>query len=196
MNAQRHLERYLEESKLAEIAQHYEALGYQVEAGKEGFDLVAKRGDDRIAFEIKVASTRPHSQRTISKLRSKAKRLGMHLNIVLLRKPHQIEVEIENLEEILHRKLKDDVPEEIRELSSNSIIEEVADLEIDRCRISKTEISLRGTGYIGVELNYGGSRDGATAYEGYPFSFEVILDHDLSIASDLAVQVDVSSFYK
>lgn len=110
------------------------------------------------------------------------------------------ENEIEGIEQILYDYLVDDVPSELLSLSGNTTIEEVHDVKILSINLEKDgTILVKGSGDVSVELNYGGSSDGASMSDYFPFDFEATLSRDddgYELDDMLLLKVDTSSFYE
>ena len=195
---------YLESAKTEELALRLSAEGYKVvrEAsgpeGKEKYDLVAERGNEKIVFEVKARARLKQESAQIRRLRKMAHQQGYNeFRLVVVNPPREVSVEIEGLSQILLNHLVENMPEELNELSTNTRIEDVSDLEFDSVSMSGEGIRVRGTGVADVVLEYGGGeeRDGLRTREGYPLTFDILLDESRSV-EDVEIQVDTSSFYE
>jgi hypothetical protein len=110
------------------------------------------------------------------------------------------EIEIEGMEQILYDYIADESPDNLMILSSNTIIDEVSDVDITSISLEKDGlVSVRGTGNVSVELNYGPSSDGASSSDYYPFDFECTLrksDDGYELEEMTSLEIDNSSFYE
>ncbi len=194
------LERYLVLSKLREIESELVSHGYAVSSGtvNKDYDLVAIKGSERIAVEVKAASDLKDSRDELRKLRERAARDGYQLRLVIVKPPHRISVEIENLEQTICEYMMDNIPSELDEISSRTSIEEVSDIGFDDLHIGREGIDVKGSGLVSVHLEYGGGeeRDGLDLEDSYPLTFDLRLSHVLSIEEVRSLNVDTSSFYE
>jgi hypothetical protein len=195
------LDNYLEAAKLEDLARAFQKDGFEVvEQPSPGpqFDLVVQKGDQTIAIEVKSArSLHPETQH-VMKLRDLARQRGYSdFRLVVVHPPKATEVTIEGLENALMLFMMNQFPPELDQLSSRTQIHDASDFAFDEVEIGREAIVARGTGAVRVILEYdgGAERDGVTAYDTYPFSFQVELDHNLDIMEG-SVNVDTSSFYE
>jgi hypothetical protein len=193
--------KYLEAAKRAELAAQMEALGYHIEfdlkAGDLRYDMVAKRGDEKLAFEFKARDLLRDTKKEIEHLTRAAKKLGYDFRLVVVNPPREPVLEIEDLDGILRDYLVDSVPQELYDIASHPSVDSVVDVEIDSLQVTKEHIRVAGIGTLEVTLVYGGGgEDGLTTHDEYPFKFDVTLDHELDISRMDSLVVDVSSFYE
>lgn len=194
--------RYLEEAKRAELAEQLQADGYHIEldsrSGDLRYDLVAKKGAEKIAFQVKSRDALRDSKKQIEQLTSAAKKLGYDFRLVIVTPPKEPSIEIQGFKEILLDYLQNnDFPQELYDIASQPSIDSVVDVEIDILHVRKDDIQVAGSGTLEVTLVYGGGgEDGMTTQDEYPFEFEVILNHELEISRVESLSVDVSSFYE
>lgn len=190
---------HLEALKVEEIKEQYKSLGYREITKKDRlFDIILSNGDHTIAFEIKVvdqSSALPKKDPRIRKLQAEAERLGYEFRLVFAVPPKKIEVEIEDLSEKLSDYLRDEPPSNIHDLSSQSTVDEVVDVEIDKIFVTSEGTRAKGTAYLEIQLNYGSRSDLTTMSFSAPMKFHVELDNELNIES-LDVDVDTSGFYE
>jgi len=110
------------------------------------------------------------------------------------------ENEIEGIENILFDHISTDIPDELLSLSSETMIEEVHDVNIASITLQRDgTVLINGSGDVSVELNYGGRSDGATMTDFFPFDFEATLlktDGGYELDEMLSLKVDTSSFYE
>ena len=99
-------------------------------------------------------------------------------------------------EDAINKKLMEQIPLELEELSRNTIVEEcnVMDLEAISCSIAN--LSIVGAGSVYVELNYGGRKDSLELYDSYPLKFKALVDSDNLEVTISSISVDTSSFYE
>ena len=195
------LTRYLIKAKEQEVVSELSAQGYGIVQGKgtaDDFDITATRGSERIAVVVKAVSELGRERDVLRRLRDKAEREAFEFRLVIVKPPHQVSVDIDGIAEALSIYLMNNLPSELDAVSSNTIIDEVADIEFDEVNVSQDGIHVRGSGHVGVQLEYGGGeeRDGLTLSDGFPFTFDLKLDHDLTIDEVNSIKVDTSDFYE
>jgi Holliday junction resolvase len=193
---------YLEESTREDLIADLEGRGYRVarEAmlGDQRVDLLAERDGERLAYEVKARSRLRDSARQIEQLREAAQRNGVsNFRVVVAVPPRTVDVTIEDFEsELLDYFFDHDTPNTLNNLSSGTRVEDVTDIEIETVELTRSGTRVRGRGYVDLELNYGGGveKDGVTAFDSLPFSFDVELDSDLHIVEMRGLTFDTSSF--
>lgn len=197
------IETYLEQAKLEELERQYRSKGYEVDLPKrktrQDFDLVARGQGRRIAVEVRARSQLKESAREIAGLRELAQAQGFdEFRLVIVNPPRASTTEVIGLDAILAKRLSEDVPEELRSLASNVVVEQVDSVQLEQVMIRPDRIHVVGTASVEVLLEYGGGAEG----EGYSAEQEFPLDFDLELNGDLRVEavpaprisVDVSSF--
>ncbi len=201
------LSRYLEQAKVEELMQQLEVQGYQVERevalpnGEQPhrrLDLVARKGDQVIAYEIKAGNALPGAAAQLAYLRSQARQAGYNdFRLVVVWPPRRVDVEVEGLASILLESLQSHMPSALVELPGRMSITDVADIEIDKLRVSADRIFVRGASVVRVELNDEGedNRDGLALDEPFLCRFQLDLSHDLQII-DAEIEVDTSSWHE
>jgi Holliday junction resolvase len=193
---------YLEAAKTEEIARQLETEGYEVAIGSEDadhrYDIIATKNGERIAIEVKVRSDLAASEETIRRLRKQAREHGYRFRLVIVSPPHEARIRIEGIEEELLHHLINALPPELEALSSGTRLSDVTGIEIDEIQATAEGLHIAGSGVVDVELEYGGSsdRDGANWSTDFPFTFDVLLDHNLHIQRVNRIDVDTSSFFE
>ena len=195
------LDEYLEAAKIEELTHAFQQDGFEVvEQPSSGlrFDLIVRRGGQTTAIEVKSArSLRPEAQH-VMKLRDLAQNEGYSdFRLVVVHPPKTTEIAIDGFESTLLLFIIENFPPELDQLSSGTQVSDVSDLSFDEVEIGRESIRTKGTGAVRVALEYdgGAERDGLTAYDDYPFSFQVELNRNLDIMKG-SVHVDTSSFYE
>ena len=134
------------------------------------------------------------------KINNYIKSHGYKLHVVFARPPREKEIEIWDIENILIVYLTHhSFPEKLHILSSNTSIEEITGIEIEKLTVAKNgHIQVKGNGEIGVELEYGSSGDFSHLYDSFPFDFEMLIkntEKGFEIEDMLALEIDTSSFF-
>ena len=125
------LYRALHYTRCHDLQKEYEAQGYVVrlDVRAAGFqlDLLAERGDDKIAFEIKVGDREhPDQARQIIAMRDRLKPLGIQLRLIRILPPLIRTISIDWLEESLPAALDHGLPAYFR-----TKLGDVRDVEFD-----------------------------------------------------------------
>ena len=194
---------YLHPMAINQLVADYTRLGYTVtkeeKIGPYRADLVARKGEETIVFEVKTGRMNGELRQKLTALSNYVKGMPNHTFRVIFATPPQTKIiEINNLDEILTTYLSlAETPEALLALSSNTVIEDVTDLAIRRINVSPAgELEITGSGVIEVMLRYGGS-DGVEMEDSYPFEFTVVMFHDgksWQVAHLNRCEVDTSSF--
>lgn len=194
---------YLEEAKRAETADRLRLEGFTVELEKQigdaKFDLVARKGDQLVAYEFKSVGSKRITRDAMVQLQQSANRSGVEFHLIVVNPPQRVTVEIDNLKsQLLDYVINVSFPQELDSLSSHTRITDLADIEVSDIRVNGGGINVRGTGNVGVTLEYGGGneRDGTEMSDFYPFHFSAKLDPHSTLSSVEEFTVDTSSFYE
>jgi len=195
-------DRYLEAAKTEELTDKLKKEGFEVQVeaglGSQRYDIIAKQGTKVVVYEVKSGSTLGEDAKNLALLRANAQQNHAEFRLVVVSPPKETDIEFEELEEILTSYASNHLPSELAELSGNTQVEWVSDIQIDVIRISKTSIYVAGNASISVELEYGGGdeKDGMTTSDSFPLEFALDLDHQFKIMDVETFDVDNSSFYE
>ena len=216
---------YLEAAKIEEVASRLRGEGYEVTiyptGTDEGYDIVASKGDKKLAVEVKVNSQLRDSAASIKTLRRRAIEHGYdEFRLVVVSPPREVKVSIEKLEEELFKYMEQNLPsiwggdslQTLGELGLPDVnqirLVRVGEIEIDSIDITTDEVQVVGTGVAEIEINYWEIHEepfwsagfppqdhrSLTRWKtGVPFAFNLILNHDLTISKALKFEVDTSS---
>lgn len=90
------------------------------------------------------------------------------------------------------------MPPELDALSSHTFLDGIGQVDIVAIVAMPTGIRVAGTGVVDVTLEYGAgeSWDGVRTTTDFPFSFDMLLDHRLTVAEVYALKVDTARFYE
>jgi len=201
------LTRYLEESKIEELTRQWEGRGYQVlrdaSIGQFHADLVAKRGDETIIFEVETAESLVRNKELVSRLASlAAQHPKTSFRLVVANPPQQKTFEIENLDNILLDYFaRQGLPVELDRLSTHTSVEDITDVEVLDVQIQPGKIRVSGDGVIEVRLQHGSDGDvqhdmGLVTYDSFPFRFDATLDANLSLVEMNQLEIDTSSSWE
>jgi hypothetical protein len=193
---------YLEATKLHEVASELEAIGYAVTlengAGPHRFDLTATKDGKRLAVEVKAQSRLKESGEEIRKLRRQAREEGYtEFRLVVVNPPREKKVDVDDFGNILFAYTSENLPANVQEVSSFSYLEDINNIEIEVLHVSKQTITVKGTAMAEVKLKYGNDNiDGFEWDTSFPLSFDLDLDHHMSIQNVRKLEIDTSSLYE
>lgn len=158
------LTRHLHEAAAEQLAEEYRSLGYEVEAevSLNGFqaDLVARRGNEVIVFEIKTAPLSRGAAERVSHLKDYvAQTLGGAFRLVLVGVPEPVEVEVEAVEQILEEEAGARVYDQLAGTASHFHSLAVEDVEYESVRIDHGQAELRGSASLWLTAQYGSDGD-------------------------------------
>ncbi len=194
--------KHLEQAAIEQIETDYQNQGYEVMREPRnkpydiGADLIAKRGDEIIVFEVKAGKWENQKRSDVKLIRNKAvHELGARFNIVFVNLPDEPEIEIEGLEQLFFELLPEELVDEFSMLATHFWIDEVSDISIENIGITKSEIEVVGTGIVGLGLQSGSDGDyrrgdGLRFTESYPFHFHISLHRNLELKEVHEIYLD------
>jgi hypothetical protein len=191
---------FLERAAVEQRAARLEAEGYEVDRDKqEGdlkIDLVARRGDDLVYYEFKLAGAREYDgwAHHLVRLQALARTSGASLKLVMVRPPRQMTIEVDDIEEMLRRELAEHVPSEVADIAGYTKVDDVSGVDLTSIQIDGTEAQVGGEANLGVTLFTGGGETVSSEY--FPFSFTATLDLAERTASNVSTSdFDLTSWY-
>ncbi len=193
---------YLQAAKIEELTEDLQKQGYSVTAhpggSESGFDVVAAKNQKRIAIQVMAKSELGERASEISRMREMAKQMGFtEFRVLIVSPPRERHIEIDGIDDALLNYLLHEHPaQELMELSSDTQIENIHDVEIDSLTWHENEMQATGTAVVSAELSWAGgeSRDGAVTLADFPLTFKAILDSERKIKS-AEIRVDTSDWY-
>jgi hypothetical protein len=179
------LEKHLAEAAIEQLADDYSRQGFEVERGvrigEDTADLVARKGDKILVFEVKTGQWTTEKRETARRLRDHAvQEQGARFVLVLAPPPRGKSLEIEGIEEILANLLQEHCQGELSELSSQTRVAGVTDVDLTSIMAGAEWIDVTGSGSVELEL-----------YEAVPFTFHILLDGDLKPKQVLSLDLDL-----
>ncbi len=203
---QKNLQEYLHDIAIDQLIDDYTSEGYTMtreeEIGPFRADLVARKGEETIVFEIKTNKLNPEKRERIEKLSDLIKELGYKFKIILATPPQKKSIEIGSIDQMIYEAVLDGtMPDKLEALSTRTMVSNVSDVDINKVEINEQgKIAVAGDGIIEVLLQWGRRDDEASMNDSFPFTFTAILQWDneggLSLEKLTALEVDTSSFYE
>jgi len=199
------VERYLELTKIEEIASEMINKGYNISKDHKisnlSYDLLAEKNGEKIFIEVKSGKALQNHRDRIKQMASTAKKIeNAVFKLVVVNPPRTKSIEIENIENILYECFIEKLPSELDQLSTHTLVSGLSNVEITDVSINSEKILVSGEGLVEVNLQYGSRSDQDEEdefyYETFPFDFNVFLSLELNLLECESLSVDTSSFYE
>ncbi len=192
--------KYLEQAAIEQIATEYKEKGFEVTKPTLDFgaDLIAKKGNETIVFQIKAGKWDSRKRQDVKATRNRAvHELGAKFNVVFVNLPEEPEIEVEELEILFLELLPEHLLDEFSRLATHFWAEDVSDISFESIIVKKESIDIKGTGIITLDLQYGSDSDykegdGLRFTQSHPFHFYLALDHKLKVKEVYEVELDLS----
>lgn len=195
-----HALEYLEKASIEETASRLRSEGYAVESPVSGpdlgIDLVASKGDRKIAVQVKARPTLRDSAKEIGRIRDSARARGFdEFRLVVVNPPHERDAEVERLDREIGRWIEENSAE-LASVASRVRVLDVLSIDLSRLEVAKDHIRVAGTGIVLVECEMDGGgerREGTSWTTDFPITFDLKLNHELMIESVERMEIDLSS---
>ena len=197
------LDKYLAEAAVEQLARDYELKGFQVEknAALSGIpaDLIVKKGDETIVFEVKAGPWTSEQREAVKRLRKYAvHERGARFVLVLAPQPSGKLVQVEGLEDLLAAIVAERCQSDLSEIATHTRIESVTDIDIGSATIGQEGVEVEGSASVELELQYGSDSDvekdqGFTSSETVPLTFHLSLGPNLKLRDVLELNLDLAS---
>jgi Holliday junction resolvase-like predicted endonuclease len=191
---------FLERAAAEELASKLTSGGWEVQReaqfGALRVDLVARRGEEVVFYEFKLAGASANDgwARQLLSYQKLARQHGAAFRLVMVRPPRQMDLEIDGVESMLFEFLVQHPPSEVSDIAGHTLIDEVVGVDLVSVRISRTIADISGDASLAVTLQTGAGEN--IGSEIFPFAFSAKLDLLAQRADDVHVfQVDTSSWY-
>ncbi|MBO0936191.1 hypothetical protein J2I47_06500 [Fibrella sp. HMF5335] len=198
------MQEYLHDIAVNQLRAEYQSKGYTVAIdapiGDTKADLVAKRADEVVVLEIKVGSMTPEKRERVTKLGDYVRdHKNYKFLVVVSTPPKPKNIDVPDLDELLHEYILDNFPSELDSLSSHTQIEDVIESTVDELSVlDEGRLAVKGSGVVEVELHYGSKDDEHISYDSFPFTFDAVLKRnekdELTIDDMHELTVDTSSW--
>lgn len=206
----KYLQKYLHRIAIEQIVEDYRQKGYIVseeeKIGKYRADIIARKNNEIIVIEIKSGKMTPEKKERITGIGDYIRNQGDYkFLVVIATPPREKKLEINNIEQLLTQLMLEELPDELDQLSTHTMLDEVSDIDIDEILIDGKSIFVKGNGVVNIELQMGSNidqrkGDGFKSSDNYPFDFDLTLEyndtHVLQIIEVDKLEIDTSSFYE
>lgn len=206
----KYLQKYLHRIAIEQIVEEYRQKGYIVseeeKVGKYQADIIARKKNEIIVIEVKSGKMTPKKKEAITGIGNYVRNQGNYkFLVVIATPPREKKLEIDNIEHMLTQIMLEELPDELDQLSTHTMLDEVSDIDIDEISIDGKSILVKGNGVVNVELQMGSDGDqkrgdGFKSSDNFPFDFDITLEyndnHELQIIEVDKLDIDTSSFYE
>ena len=197
----RFLARHLEAAAVDQLAADLQLDGYIVERdafvadgnrGRAQFDLIARRGEETIFYEIKVIG-QPRGPQTprLKLLAEAARRNGGRFHLVVVRPERGTDVAVIGIEEALRNALIKDPTGELGRLGQRISVEDVSGVEVGRIEVRQSgDVDVAGV----ATMTFSHSLDSEQSEPGrssFPFAFRVTIGPGGSVLDDPPPEYDI-----
>ena len=194
--------RYVEAAKIEQVVREFEARGYSVELEVAAdddphaprFDILAQRGADRVAVEVKVPGDTKSSADQMAWLRKLARAKGItEFQVVIAHPPQSVVAEVQGIEHSLAEYFRVHWPTQFQNILPNATIDIVHEVTISEIHVGQEGTFVTGDGLLRIILPAPGNMIGANSNgshlrESFPFHFALTLDGSRRIVkADLAI---------
>lgn len=195
------LDKHMEAAAIEQLADDYSRQGYEIEreADLDGLraDLVARKGDQVLVFEIKAGSWTDDKRKAAQRLRDAAvQRYGARFVLVLTPQPREKSIEIDGIEEILQEVVSERFENELSQLALHTRVVEIVDVDLTAMSAGPEGLEIEGSATVGIELQYGSDTDqergtGSAVHETAPLQFHLLLGNDLRPEKVIEARLDL-----
>ncbi|MNR96981.1 hypothetical protein D3C72_281440 [compost metagenome] len=184
---------FLERAAAEQLRDQLTADGYTVSLeevfGGARADLIARKGEQTIVFEVKVPGQGRNDgwARSVAALQGEARRQAAEFRLVVVRPPRVTHVEVAGLDDLLLETWTRDLPADLDGVAATTLVEEISEIVIDSLILRESIALIEASGDVGVSFLAG---DGEVfSREAFPFRLRARLD----IATN-SLEVEDSSF--
>ncbi len=210
--SKQNLVKHIESAAIDELADKYTNLGYQVSPYSSPIgddqikaDLVAKKDNEMIIFEVKTGKLAPHKKEQIKQLRKLSQRIDhAQFRLIFVSPPKDKTIEFTGLEQLLlqHFNESGESYELIELLDQFKIgsytVKEINEIELEQIAIRDQGFEVSGDAFMDVVFRLESEHD-MLEYpftETFPFTFHILVDMQLHIKEILSIQIDVTSYIR
>jgi len=179
-----YLTQAIHNAKISELKDFYRKKNYQVikehKVENMVFDLLVKKGDRQIIFEVKTTPLTTTAKENILRQQKLAKEKGLDFRLVTVSIPKSPSIDIEWLyEELLYNELTT-IPGELDHLATHVSVDDI-EFEYQSIHISNSQAEVEVSGVLYLELRYGSNSDvendmGEVLWDSLDFSASLLLD--------------------
>ena len=201
-----YLKKYYHRAAVDQLCAQYNKRGYKVTVeeriGDYRVDMVARKDDSIIFFEVKTGDVRAETKARIKQQASYLKETypGCKFFLIAVRYPDEDTIVIDNIEELVYDYLvSSGIPSDLDELSTHTSIEDVESVSVNSIDITNESILIECEGRVGVQLDYDNRESDASFYMSFPFTMKGELEYNdgkLEMVDMTEFEADTSEFYE
>ncbi|MBU1383537.1 MAG: hypothetical protein KKG14_14780 [Alphaproteobacteria bacterium] len=190
---------FLERAAAEQLRDQLTADGYAVsmeEAFGDGrADLIARKGDQTIVFEVKVPGQGRNDgwARSVAALQSEARRQAAEFRLVVVRPPRVTHVEVAGLDDLLLETWTRNLPADLDGVAATTLVEEISEIVVDSLILRDGIARIEASGEVGVRFLAGDGE--AFSSEAFPFRVRAQLDVATNAMEVEDASFDLSSWY-
>jgi hypothetical protein len=191
---------FLEQEQKQELMKSLSAEGYQVidpQLDTE-FDLLARKGNEVIAFEIKLSNRLADDADQLESQRRMAMKRGYtDFRLMVLHPPRETDVDVAGIEQKLKLFLNAKMPPELAELAQLIRIRDIQNVSYREVHIDETGIAAASPATAIVEFEADGvdEAEPPTFHMTFPFKFDALLNRELAIL-EATCRFDLRDWYE
>jgi hypothetical protein len=192
--------KYIEQAAIEQLASEYKQKGYEIvteyKIGNIQADLLVKKDNDIIVFEIKVGEWNEKKRQLVRKIRNKVvHQLGAKFKMVFVKLPEEPDIIVDDYENLLDELIQEQFIDEFSRLATHFWIDEITDISFNELFIRKVEIEASGSAIVTVGLQYGSDSDykrddGIRFTESFSFQFHIVTDKNLKVKEVINLELD------
>ena len=190
------------------LAKQLTLQGFRVELDKQvasniRLDLYAEKVGEKHIYEIKIANNISADVLRFKQYQEYAKRIGAEFFVIYVNTPQFKTIEFDSLEAKLADYFHNELPGELDELSTHTILDEVLVDEIAEIHVREDGddliLEVSGNGTMSASMQIGSDKDnskgdGMTWGNSFPFTFRALIEDGL--IQKLEYDIDTSNEYE
>jgi REase_AHJR-like len=200
MNIKAHiLQKYLHDIAIDQISEEYRKKGYTTTTNElldnqYRTDLIARKGDETIVFEVRSDNVSPERKQEALKLIDYLrKHTNYKFHAVFASPPKDKNLEITEIKDLMSKHIQENFPKELASLFDHSKFEKILRMDIDKISIEGNNIFVSGDGVIELEFKFDSVAEKGS--DNFLFQYEITLGYDASKKLKI-VHVDKLEFDK
>lgn len=200
-----YLKKYYHRAAVDQLSAQFKRRGYKVTVeeriGDFRVDMVARKDDTIIFFEVKTGDVRAETKARIKQQANYLKETypGCKFFLIAVRYPDEDTIVIDNIEELVYDYfVSSGIPSDLDELSTHTSIEDVESVSVNSIEITNESILIECEGRVGVQLDYDNRESDASFYMSFPFTMKGELEYNdgkLEMVDMTEFEADTSEFY-
>lgn len=185
------LDKHLADAAIEQLADDYSRRGFEIERdvpmGDARADMVARKGESLLVFEVKPGAWTEQKREEVVRLRNQAVHEGGRFILVMLPHPRKKSVEIEGIKDILLRVVDERYQSELSDLAGEVQVTDVVDIDLSSLVADPDGLEVEGSAYVDLEFR--------SSSESLPLDFHLRLSHDLEPREVVHLNLDLKELH-